>query len=303
MPVMTGITNALDPLIAEELNNNDFEINSGQVRLRAGIVVLSTDSVSYVVAPEDKVIVINNGSTLLKELVFPASLSVTGREITVRMPIAMSGREVTVKTAAGNELTLPGTELNSATNEYNSVVMADRAVLEATWLATGARWKLTNWTVRAFYATAGYSAPANATTFNGSGGVQPAAGVPYQIPAGSTSWLVTDGNYTPLIKLPAGNNATGRYSVYAANSASFDTYIDRSGTDLPVNTRVYAPAQSIHFEWSNGLWRWCPAPESASGLSAVIGVGATATRSLNGTPLTPVTSAIGTLIGFMFPAA
>jgi hypothetical protein len=83
-----------------------------------------------------------------------------------------------------------------------------------------------------------------------------------QIPAGITDYLVVDGNYTPLIALPIGNNATGRFSVWVNNSGGFDTTIASLNTDLPTNTVVPSgQGRSIHFEWSNGLWRWVYAPE------------------------------------------
>jgi hypothetical protein len=236
--------------------------------------ILTTDSVSYPVAASDRYVIVNPGTTTTKDVVFPAAAAFPNRVITVRGPITLTGRIVTVKTAAGTEMTSPGGQLNTTRVTWDSIVMDDRAVSEATWISTGSLWKLINWTERKFYATENYSAPANASTFLSTGGVAPAAGQPYQIPAGVTNWVAVDGNYVATIKLPTTNNATGRFSVYASNSASFDTIIEKSGTDLPFTAWIQSPLQSMHFEWANGLWRWVPAPEApkegAANISAMV---------------------------------
>jgi hypothetical protein len=304
MPIMNGITNPKEALISEELNSDYFEIAAGQVQPKQGVVVTTTDAVDYVVARGDRYIVVDAGTTLTKNVVFPAAAAFPNRLITVRGPVTFAGRIVTVKTAAGSELTAPGGQPNATRVTWPFIQMNDRAVVEATWLSAGSLWKLVNWTERKFYTTGNYSPPAGAATFNGTGGVAPAAGQPYQIPAGYTAWTVADGNYTPYAKLPLANTTTGRFSFYAANSAGFESTIAKEGTDLPADAWIQSPSQSMHFEWSNGLWRWRPSPEPAypaPALSPVVGSGAAATRSFGGVPLTPVTSALGTLIGFMFP--
>jgi hypothetical protein len=118
----------------------------------------------------------------------------------------------------------------------------------------------------AFYSTPNYSAPtANTLTYLGTGLPQPAAGVALQIPANFTSWLVTDGNYTPFVALPIANTVSGRFSVYVFNSAGFNTTISSVGTDLPANAVIPSgQARSMHFEWSDGKWRWVPSPEPTS---------------------------------------
>jgi hypothetical protein len=69
-----------------------------------------------------------------------------------------------------------------------------------------------------------------------------------------------DSNYVPLIRLPATNNATGRFSVYC--NSGLGTTIDYTNTDLPQNAPLAQYGESMHFEWSAGLWRWVYAPEA-----------------------------------------
>jgi hypothetical protein len=276
MPVMTGITVQNVAIAAEDLNGDYFEVVAGQVKPKPNpdekTTVLTTDSVSYPVAASDRYIVVEAGATATKDLVFPQAGLVPNRIITVRMPTTMGSRQVTVKTATGSQMTMPGGEVNSAGVFFPSVVLDDRAVVEATWQATGSIWKLINWTERKYYPTKDYPVPAGATTFLSAGGVVPAAGAPFQIPNGSTAFASFDGNYQPLVKLPIANNATGRYSVYANNSGGFPLTIDRSGTDLPANAKVTGYTESMHFEWSAGLWRWVPAPEAPQGVSNQVAV-------------------------------
>lgn len=271
--IATGLaTNAIPPFSSVMLQSTGTVWR--QINNAPGIktTVITTDSISYPVAASDRYVIVNPGTTTTKDVVFPAAAAFPNRVITVRGPITLTGRIVTVKTAAGTEMTSSGGQLNTNRVAWDSIVMDDRAVSEATWISKDGLWKLINWTERKFYATENYSAPANASTFLSTGGVAPAAGQPYQIPAGVTNWVAADGNYTATIKLPTTNNATGRFSVYASNAASFDTIIEKAGTDLPFTAWIQSPLQSMHFEWANGLWRWVPAPEAPQGVSNQVAV-------------------------------
>jgi hypothetical protein len=223
---------------------------------------IGTNGGSEVITPTDSIIVVNTGSSFTQEIVFPTAGLWPDRILTVRMPVNMTGRKVTIKSATGTEITHPS--VSGDISAFASIVMNDKAVCSATWQSSNGVWRLIDWTERAFYATADYAVPTfGVTSFNSTGNVATPAGSPYLIPAGSTVWGAFDGNYTPLVQLPATNNATGRFSVYANNSGSFPTTVSPVNTDLPTEILVRGYTQSLHFEWSNGLWHWVPAPEAA----------------------------------------
>jgi hypothetical protein len=86
--------------------------------------------------------------------------------------------------------------------------------------------------------------------------------LPFQIPAGVTSYRVLDANYTPYIALPIAKTTTGRFSIHIDNASGYNTKIAKTTTDLPSDHTIVAGSGfSIHFEWSNGAWRWVYAPE------------------------------------------
>jgi hypothetical protein len=117
-----------------------------------------------------------------------------------------------------------------------------------------------------------------------------------------------DGNYSPTVTLnPAPTALT--LSVHADNSAGFPTTILAVNTDLPHT--VVMPSGlglSMHFVWSDGLWRWVHAPEAPQiqppvsairGTYAVPLTGAVAWLPADGT----VVVAAGSTVGPLPPAA
>jgi hypothetical protein len=232
--------------------------NGGSYSVNAEVVVASAGS--YVVTPLDTVVAFNASAQGTHEVVFPPAASFPERVLTVRMPVTMRNLQVTVKTAAGTEMAHPGYGVSGA-GQYAQIVMDDRSVVEATWQSIGGSWRLINWTERAYYATKDYTAPTfGVTTFNNGGVAMPPTGVAYQVPPAATVFQTRDGNYVPIIKLPLTNNATGRFSVYC--NSGLGTQIDWTGTDLPQNAPLAQYGESMHFEWSAGLWRWVYAPEA-----------------------------------------
>jgi hypothetical protein len=232
--------------------------NGGSYSLKNRQLTMTTTP--DVVTPVDSVISLVFAATNSQEIVFPPAASYKERILTVRMPVAFLGSQAIVRTASGSEMTHPGHGSASAAL-FPFIVMDDRSVAEATWQSNGSQWVLINWTERAYYATRDYTAPSfGVTTFNNGGVAAPVGGSPYQVAPGATVFQTRDGDYTPLIKLPLTNNATGRFSVYC--NSGVGTQIDWRGTDLPQNAPLAAYGESMHFEWSNGLWRWVYAPEA-----------------------------------------
>jgi hypothetical protein len=230
-----------------------------------GITIVTTNAATpYVVLPTDSTLSMN-GSTD-QAITFPDAAAFTRRILTVRLEWQLTNARVTINT--------PTAQLEHINGfRYSKITLDNRAVASVTYQSNGTQWRLIDWTARAFYSTQGYSlSPANAlttTSFIGTGLPAAAAGVPIQVPAGITDYQVVDGNYQPLIALPATNNATGRFSVWVNNSGGFDTTIASTNTDLPQDTLIPSgQGRSMHFEWSNGLWRWVYAPEKTEVVKA-----------------------------------
>jgi hypothetical protein len=214
------------------------------------VSVLTNAATPYVVTPLDSALMMNGSTNQV--LTWPDAAAFPRRILTVRLEWQLTDARVTINGIPNQLEHLGGAR-------FPSISLDNRAVASVTFQAMEGYWRLIDWTARRFYPTTGYTVPATASSFQSTGGVAPAAGVPYQIPATASVFAAFDGNYAGLVALPPGPTASGYFSFYAANSAAFPTPIATANTDLPQTTIVTFP-QSIHFEWSGGLWRWVEAP-------------------------------------------
>jgi hypothetical protein len=223
-----------------------------------GNVQVAASAAAYTIAQTDSTISFTGGFSGVGQVNFPAATTFPRRVITLRMPTTNTFQLNLI--SGGGNIEVPNYSL-SGSARLNSAAFGSM-----TWQSDGTTWRLFNYDERRFYSTTGYTVPSSGfITFLGAGGVAPAPGVAFQIPANASSWLVLDANYVALVALPIGNTASGRFSVYVFNSAGFDTTISSQNTDLPRDTVVPAGAgRSMHFEWSDGLWRWVESPEPLS---------------------------------------
>jgi hypothetical protein len=245
-----GVT--VDPLTT--LDNAGSHGDGVRVLLAAG-----TAAIADTVLPADSTIAVEGPAPV--DMTLPDAAAWPRRILTFRLDWRLQVSQVTLNTAAAQLEHIGGAR-------SSKIFLNSRSVAAVTVQSIGGFWRVIDWTERAFYPTAGYSPnPANSTTtasFNSLGLPNPAAGTPFQIPAGVTDFLVRNSNYVGAIALPLQNTATGRFSVWVQNEANgtFPTPVSPTGTDLP-QTVTIADNQnlSMHFEWSNGLWRWVYAPE------------------------------------------
>jgi hypothetical protein len=223
-----------------------------------GITPLTASATPYTFLIADTILDYTGGFAGVGQLTFPSAATFPRRIIGIRMP-ATDTFSINLISGGGNiEL------LNNVLSGSARINSAALGYIE--WQSDGTIWRLVNYDERKFYSTVGYAPPSSGfTTFVDSGGVAPAPGVAFQIPANATSWLVVDGNYVGFVALPIAKTISGRFSVYVFNSAGFDTTISTQNTDLPRDTSLSSgQGRSMHFEWSNGLWRWIRSPELLS---------------------------------------
>jgi hypothetical protein len=238
------------------------------------VYVLTNPATPYTVGPLDSTIAMN-GSTD-QTVTFPDAAAFPRRVVKVRLEWQLTNSRVLI-------VGIPNQLEHIGGSRHPSLSLDSRSVAAVTFQSVEGYWRILDWTERAYYPTTGYTVPASASTFQSTGGVSPAPNTPYQIPSTATSFAAFDGNYVGLVALPATNNATGRFSVYTANSANFPTPVSTLNTDLPQTTIVTFP-QSLHFEWSGGLWRWVYAPEMPVAPAVVtVPIVADFFRSANGT--------------------
>jgi hypothetical protein len=221
----------------------------------AATTQLAGSATPYTYLPLDNNLIVTGGAGVVQNIALPSASVYPGREISLQMP-ELNNYETNLISGGGN-IEFPDYSFTGSGR------LSSGSVASLTWQSDGIAWRLMSYVNRQFYSTTGYPVPtSNFITFLGAGGVVPAPGVAFQIPGNATSWLVTDGNYNQLIALPIGPTVTGRFSVYPNNSPGFDTIISTAGTNLPRNTTVPSgQGRSMHFEWSDGKWRWVPAPE------------------------------------------
>jgi hypothetical protein len=234
-------------------------VNTVGASLATGLLDTSivASATPYTVLPTDSTIAFSGAFSGVGQVNMPPAAANLGRIVTLRMP-PTNTFSLNVLSGGGN-IELPNYTLTG------SARLSSAALGSISWQSDGTSWRLFNYDERKFYATAGYNAPSSFSTFLGSGGVNPAPGLAFQIPAGTTAWVSLDSNISQFVALPASNNATGRFSLYASNSAGFPTTISFANTDLPRDFIVNSGlGLSMHFEWSDGLWRWVPSPEPSS---------------------------------------
>jgi hypothetical protein len=246
-----------------------------------GITPLTAAATPYTILQTDAVLSYTGAFAGVGQVNFPAAASFPRRIIGIRMP-ATTTFDINLISGGGN-IELPNYTLTG------SARISSAALGCIEWQSDGTIWRLKNYDERKFYPTTGYNPPSSGfITFLGAGGVAPAAGVAFQIPVNATSWLVIDGNYTPLVALPVGNTVSGRFSVYVNNSSGFPTTVSTANTDLPRDIVISSgTGLSMHFQWSDGRWRWVPAPEPSS---------ATIKYQRRGTYTAPLTGAVAVTV-------
>lgn len=243
----------VDPLTTSDIaGSHSFNVTTIPVTA-APYVVTALDSTIYVNAT-----VATSGS---QEIQFPAATAFPRRIITVVNPTSVVPHVTTI-TDAANGLSQIGGQSNVILGNLGSVRLDARSVESVTYQSINGVWRVIDLVERQYYTTRDYASPATSASFNSLG---IAATQPYIIPNTATAFTTLDGNFVNPVTLPAAKNATGRFSVYC--SSAFNLGVNVANTDLPSLTNL-SSGESLHFEWSNGLWRWVPSPEVPVAVSA-----------------------------------
>jgi hypothetical protein len=180
-------------------------------------------------------------------------------------PIGIVGKEYHIQIAGGNETTIVsvvtpiGVITGHGHNASNTFLLKHGAIRSITVKSSGTNWEIINDVEEKFFWTTKYLATdsgATVKTFN-TGGLTGTT-----INADVEVFQTLDGNFqSPLTLNP--NPTVTSLSIYADNAATFPLVILPTNTDLPYQIQNVATGQSLHFEWSDGLWRWRPTPVKA----------------------------------------
>jgi hypothetical protein len=194
-------------------------------------------------------------------VVYPAA----GATATINLPSPATAlfREYLIQLGGDNDTTI--VTLGTAAGNFRGLghqgqttfLLKHGAIRGVTVKSDGSNWQVTEYLEEKFTWTTKYLATASGATIFSTNAGGLTAGV---VNPNVEVFQQLDGNYTGTITLNPNPTVTN-VSIWADNSAGFQTSITPTNTDLPYTVNMPSgQGNSIHFEWSDGLWRWRKTP-------------------------------------------